>query len=155
MEFNYQKKVFEKHLDSLIEDFSKKKNKYKKKYSIISIIIIIINSAINFTVGISINGKYDFVFKVVSLLLNSIVIIFNGILAINNYRDEYEQRTTTLVKLLFLKREYEFYVKNNNSKEKIEKVFDELQEIMGCDLNNWKQIINNKREKGYEKVNLN
>lgn len=132
-----RKEIFQKELEKLIEDFSVKRKKYYANLLKFSWVIVILNAGISFSVGISFIDEIALEFKIVSLLLSSILLIFNGAMGFLNYRKLYEQRTRTLVKLLDLKREYCFKVQYSESDLIFDEICSKLQAIMLEDLDTW------------------
>lgn len=142
------KEAFEKELDKLIDDFSNKRNMYRRKHNQLCWVNVVLNAALSFSVGISFIEEIALLFKVVALVLSSVLFVINGAMSFLNYKNMYEQRTKTLVELYALRREYRFSVKYSDIRNDFETVKDKLQSIMQEDLTEW--IENVPKEKGVE-----
>ena len=59
-----------------------------------------------YSLGISFIDKIAIQFKVIALVFSCALMILNGAMSFLNYKNMYEQRTKTLVRLLSLRREY-------------------------------------------------
>lgn len=136
-ELQIKKDLFEKELNKLIEDFSQKKKYYFSKYIKLSWAIVIVNACVSFSLGISFIEKIAIQFKVIALLFSSILLILNGAINFLNYKNMYEQRTKTLVRLLSLRREYRILIGNEMRKEDLEELYKKLETIMQDDLSQW------------------
>lgn len=143
-----EKEAFEKELDKLIDDFSNKRNMYHRKHNQLCWVNVVLNAALSFSVGISFIEEIALLFKVVALVLSSVLFVINGAMSFLNYKNMYEQRTKTLVELYALRREYRFSVKYSDIRKDFETVKDKLQSIMQEDLTEW--IENVPKEKGVE-----
>lgn len=136
-ELQIKKDLFEKELNKLIEDFSQKKKDYFLKYIKLSWAIVIMNACVSFSLGISFIEKIAIQFKVIALLFSSILLILNGAMGFLNYKNMYEQRTKTLVRLLSLRREYRILMGSEIRKEDLQKLYKKLEVIMQDDLFQW------------------
>lgn len=141
-----KKEVFEKELDKLIEDFTKKRKIYHKNYIKLCWAIAIINAGLSFSVGISFIEEVALQFRVITLLLSSVLLIFNGAMGFLNYKNLYEQRTKTLINLHLLKREYKFMVQYSDLESDLNNLYIKLQNLMQDDLNLWFENIHEERE---------
>ena len=54
-----------------------------------------------------------------------------------NYKNMYEQRTKTLVRLLSLRREYKILIGDEMKKEDLQELYSKLDAIMQDDLSQW------------------
>lgn len=136
-ELKNKKDLFEKELNKLIEDFSRKKKNYFTKYIKLSWAIVIVNACVSFSLGISFIEKIAIQFKVIALLFSSVLLILNGAMSFLNYKNMYEQRTKTLVRLLSLRREYRILIGNEMNKEDLQELYRKLEVIMQDDLSQW------------------
>lgn len=141
-----RKVVFEKELDKLIEDFKKKRKKYYTGYIRLCWATVIVNAGVSFSLGISFVETVALQFKIIALVLSSILLIFNGAAAFLNYKKLYEQRTKTLINLLTLKREFIFKVQYSDLESDLDEICSKLQNILEEDLDLW--IDNCAKEKG-------
>lgn len=141
-----RKTVFEKELNKLIEDFKKKRKKYYAGHIRLCWAMVIVNAGISFSLGISFVEEVAIQFKVVALVLSSVLLIFNGASSFLNYKKLYEQRTKTLINLLILKREYIFRVQYSDSESDLDDICGKLQNILEEDMDLW--IDNFSKEKG-------
>lgn len=141
-----RKLVFEKELDKLIEDFKKKRKKYYKGYIRLCWATVIVNAGVSFSLGISFVETVALQFKIIALILSSILLIFNGATTFLNYKKLYEQRTKTLINLLTMKREFIFKVQYSDSESDLDEICSKLQNILEEDLDLW--IDNCTKEKG-------
>lgn len=141
-----RKLVFEKELDKLIEDFKKKRKKYYKGYIRLCWATVIVNAGVSFSLGISFVETVALQFKIIALVLSSILLIFNGATTFLNYKKLYEQRTKTLINLLTMKREFIFKVQYSDSESDLDEICSKLQNILEEDLDLW--IDNCTKEKG-------
>lgn len=141
-----RKTVFEKELNKLIDDFKKKRKVYYAGYIRLCWAIVIVNAGISFSLGISFIEEVALQFKVVALILSSVLLIFNGAATFLNYKKLYEQRTKTLIYLLTLKREYLFKVQYSDSEHDLDEICGKLHNILEEDLDLW--IDNFSKEKG-------
>lgn len=140
-EIKLKKELYEKELDKLIDDFSTKKKEYFSKHIKLCWAVVIANACVSFSLGISFVEKIAVQFKVIALFFSSILLVLNGAMAFLNYKNMYEQRTKTLVRLLALRREYRLFVENDVTEEKIIKMYDKLENIMQDDLSQWIENI--------------
>ncbi len=136
-ELQRKKDLFEKELNKLIEDFSQKKKDYFSKYIKLSWAIVIMNACISFSLGISFVEEIAIYFKVIALFFSSVLLILNGAMSFLNYKNMYEQRTKTLIRLLSLRREYRIVIGNEMSKEDLHELYKKLEVIMQDDLSQW------------------
>lgn len=136
-ELQRKKEIFEKELNKLIEDFSQKKKDYFSKYIKLSWVIVIMNACISFSLGISFIEEIAICFKVIALFFSSVLLILNGAMSFLNYKNMYEQRTKTLIRLLSLRREYRIVTGNEMSKEDLHELYKKLEVIMQDDLSQW------------------
>ncbi len=136
-ELQIKKDLFEKELNKLIEDFSQKKKDYYSKYIKLSWTIVIVNACVSFSLGISFIEKIAIQFKVIALIFSSVLLILNGAMNFLNYKNMYEQRTKTLVRLLSLRREYRILIGNEMRKEDLQELYRKLEAIMQDDLSQW------------------
>lgn len=143
-----KKELFERELDKLIEDFSIKRKRYHTNYIRLCWIIVSLNACISFSIGISFVEKVALQFKVIALILSSVLLIFNGAMSFLNYRNLYAQRTKTLINLLALKREYKFRVQYSDLETDFDVVYNKLQIVMKEDFDLWLENIPN--ENGVE-----
>lgn len=141
-----RKKLFEKELNKLIEDFKKKRKKYYVGYIRLCWATVIVNAGISFSLGISFVEEVALQFKVIALILSSVLLIFNGAATFLNYKKLYEQRTETLINLLTLKREYTLKVQYSDSESDLDDLCSKLQNTLEEDLDLW--IDNFSKEKG-------
>jgi hypothetical protein len=146
-ELQIKQDLFEKELNKLIEDFSQKKKDYYSKYVRLSWAVVIVNACVSFSLGISFIEKIAIQFKVIALIFSSVLLILNGAMNFLNYKNMYEQRTKTLVRLLSLRREYRILIGNEMRKENLQELYRKLEAIMQDDLSQWlddipKKIIN-------------
>ena len=141
-----RKKLFEKELNKLIEDFKKKRKKYYVGYIRLCWVTVIVNAGISFSLGISFVEEVALQFKVIALILSSVLLIFNGAATFLNYKKLYEQRTKTLINLLALKREYTHKVQYSDSESDLDDICGKLQNTLEEDLDLW--IDNFSKEKG-------
>lgn len=141
-----RKKLFEKELNKLINDFKQKRKKYYVGYIRLCWATVIVNAGISFSLGISFVDEVALPFKVISLILSSILLVFNGATTFLNYKNLYEQRTKTLINLLALKREYMIKVQYSDSECDLDDIYGKLQIALEEDLNLW--IDNFSKEKG-------
>lgn len=141
-----KKELFEKELNKLIEDFSKKRKIYHRNYIRLCWAMVIVNAGLSFSVGISFVEEVALQFKVITLILSSILLIINGAMSFFNYKNLYEQRTRTLVNLHNLKREYKFIVQYSDLESDLNNVFIKLQNLMQDDLDLWFENIQKERE---------
>lgn len=63
--------------------------------------------------------------------------IINGAMSFLNYKNMYEQRTKTLVRLLSLRREYKILIGDEMKKEDLQELYSKLDAIMQDDLSQW------------------
>lgn len=147
-----RKAVFEKELNKLIEDFKKKRKKYYVGYIRLCWAMVIVNAGISFSLGISFVEEVALQFKVIALVLSSILLIFNGASTFLNYKKLYEQRTKTLINLLALKREYILKVQYSDSESDLDEICGKLQNALEEDLDLW--IDNFSKEKGENFTNV-
>lgn len=147
-----RKAVFEKELNKLIEDFKKKRKKYYVGYIRLCWATVIVNAGISFSLGISFVEEVALQFKVIALVLSSILLIFNGASTFLNYKKLYEQRTKTLINLLALKREYILKVQYSDSESDLDEICGKLQNALEEDLDLW--IDNFSKEKGENFTNV-
>lgn len=143
-----RKELFEKEIDKLIDDFSKKKKHYYKNYMKLCWFNVVVNAGISFSVGVSFIESVELQFKVVALVLSSVLLIINGAMNFLNYKNLYEQRTRTLVNLLSLKREYKLMVRYNETESDFNDLCNKLQTIMQDDLGLWLENIPKENSKG-------
>lgn len=136
-ELQRKKDLFEKELNKLIKDFSQKKKDYFSKYIKLSWAIVIMNACISFSLGISFVEEIAIYFKVIALFFSSVLLILNGAMSFLNYKNMYEQRTKTLIRLLSLRREYRIVIGNEMSKEDLHELYKKLEVIMQDDLSQW------------------
>ncbi len=136
-ELQIKKDLFEKELNKLIGDFSQKKKHYYSKYIKLSWTIVIVNACVSFSLGISFIEKIAIQFKVIALIFSSVLLILNGAMNFLNYKNMYEQRTKTLVRLLSLRREYRILIGNEMRKEDLQELYRKLEAIMQDDLAQW------------------
>lgn len=141
-----KKEIFEKELNKLIEDFSKKRKMYHKNYLRLCWAMVIVNAGLSFSVGISFVEKVALQFKVIALVLSSVLLIINGAMSFLNYKNLYEQRTRTLVNLYYLKREYKFRVQFSDLESDMDSIYIKLQNLMQDDLNLWLENTLKERE---------
>ena len=138
----YKKKdLFEKELNKLISDFSKKKKAYLAKYKKLCWAIVISNACVSFSLGISFIENIAIQFKVIALFFSSLLLILNGAMSFLNYKNTYEQRTKTLVRLLSLRRESKLIIGNDLNESSLKKLADKLELIMQDDLTQWTENI--------------
>ena len=107
---------------------------------------VIVNAGVSFSLGISFVETVALQFKIIALVLSSILLIFNGAAAFLNYKKLYEQRTKTLINLLTLKREFIFKVQYSDLESDLDEICSKLQNILEEDLDLW--IDNCAKEKG-------
>lgn len=136
-ELQTQKDLFEKELNKLIEDFSRKKKDYFSKYIKLSWSIVVVNACVSFSLGISFIEKIAIQFKIIALFFSSVLLILNGAMSFLNYKNMYEQRTKTLVRLLSLRREYRLLIGSEMGKENLQELYKKLEAIMQDDLSQW------------------
>lgn len=136
-ELQIKKDLFEKELNKLIEDFSKKKKDYFLKHIKLSWASVIVNACVSFSLGISFIEKVAIPFKVIALFFSSVLLIINGAMSFLNYKNMYEQRTKTLVRLLSLRREYKILIGDEMKKEDLQELYSKLDAIMQDDLSQW------------------
>lgn len=136
-ELQIQKDLFEQELNKLIDDFSRKKKDYFSKHIKLSWAIVIMNACVSFSLGISFIEKIAIHFKVIALFFSSVLLILNGAMSFLNYKNMYEQRTKTLIRLLSLRREYRIVIGNEMSKEDLNELYKKLEVIMQDDLSQW------------------
>lgn len=136
-ELQIKKDLFEKELNKLIEDFSKKKKEYFFKHIKLSWASVIVNACVSFSLGISFIEKVAIPFKVIALFFSSILLIINGAMSFLNYRNMYEQRTKTLVRLLSLRRKSKILIGDEMKKEELQELYSNLETIMQDDLSQW------------------
>lgn len=139
MDSDLQKKkdLFEQEVNKLIEDFSRKKKEYFTKYKKLCWAIVISNACVSFSLGISFIEKIAIQFKVIALFFSSVLLILNGAMGFLNYKNTYEQRTKTLVRLLALRREYRLIMGNDVTEDNLKRLSDKLEIIMQDDLTQW------------------
>lgn len=147
-----KKAVFEKELNKLIEDFKKKRKKYYEGYIRLCWAMVIVNAGISFSLGVSFVEEVALHFKVIALLLSSVLLVINGAATFFNYKKLYEQRTKTLINLLTLKREYKFKIQYSDSESDFDAVCGKLQNILEEDLDLW--IDSFAKEKGEDFNNV-
>lgn len=140
-ELQTQKDLFEKELNKLIEDFSRKKKDYFSKYIKLSWSIVVVNACVSFSLGISFIEKIAIQFKIIALFFSSVLLILNGAMSFLNYKNMYEQRTKTLVRLLSLRREYRLLIGSEMGKENLQELYKKLEAIMQDDLSQWMDNI--------------
>lgn len=140
-ELKIKKELYEKELNKLINDFSAKKKDYFSKYIKLCWAIVIANACVSFSLGISFIEKIAVQFKVIALFFSSVLLVLNGAMSFLNYKNMYEQRTKTLVRLLALRREYMLLVGNDVTEENIVKMYEKLENIMQDDLSQWIENI--------------
>jgi|GEM_PF-3082060 len=128
MDLDLQKKkeLFEKEVNKLIGDFSRKKKEYFAKYKKLCWAIVIANAGVSFSLGISFIEKFAIQFKVIALFFSSILLILNGAMGFLNYKNAYEQRTKTLVRLLALRRESKLIIDNELTEDNLKKLIDKF-----------------------------
>lgn len=136
-ELQIKKDLFEKELNKLIEDFLQKKKDYFSKYIKLSWAIVIVNACVSFSLGISFIDKIAIQFKVIALVFSCALMILNGAMSFLNYKNMYEQRTKTLVRLLSLRREYRIMMGDEMQKEDLQELYRKLEAIMQDDLAQW------------------
>lgn len=136
-----KQELYERELNKLINDFSVKKKDYFSRYIKLCWAIVIANACVSFSLGISFIEKIAIQFKVVALVFSSILLMLNGAMGFLNYKNMYEQRTKTLVRLLALRREYMLFVRNDVTEEKIVNMYEKLENIMQDDLSQWIENI--------------
>lgn len=141
-----RKLIFEKELNKLIVDFKKKRKKYYVGYISLCWVTVIVNAGISFSLGISFVEEVALEFKIVALVLSSVLLIFNGATTFLNYKKLYEQRTKTLINLLMLRREYIFKVQHSDSESDLDDICDKLKNALEEDIELW--IENCSKEKG-------
>lgn len=129
--------LYEKELDKLISDFSAKKKTYFAKYIKLSWSIAVVNACVSFSLGISFIEKVAVQFKVVALFFSSVLLVLNGAMGFLNYKNMYEQRTKTLVRLLALRRETRLSVVQEMTEDDLKKLCSKLETIMQDDLSQW------------------
>ena len=135
-ELQTKKESFEKELNKLIEDFSQKKKIYYSKYIKLSWAVVVVNACVSFSLGISFIEKIAVQFKMLALLFSSVLLILNGAMNFLNYKNRYEQRTKTLVRLLSLRREYRMRIEGMQ-KQDLQELIRKLEVIMQDDLSEW------------------
>lgn len=86
-ELQTQKDLFEKELNKLIEDFSRKKKDYFSKYIKLSWSIVVVNACVSFSLGISFIEKIAIQFKIIALFFSSVLLILNGAMSFLNYKN--------------------------------------------------------------------
>ena len=114
--------------------------------------MVIVNAGISFSLGISFVEEVALHFRVITLILSSVLLIFNGAATFLNYKKLYEQRTKTLISLLTLKREYIFKIQYSDSESDFDDICGKLQNILEEDLDLW--IDNFAKEKGEDLNNV-
>lgn len=132
-----KKDLFEKELNKLISSFSNKKKDYYSKYIKLSWAVVIVNACVSFSLGISFIEKIAVQLKIIALIFNSILLVLNGAMGFLNYKNMYEQRTKTLVRLLSLRREYKILLENEVEKADLQRLYNKLEDIMQDDLSQW------------------
>lgn len=132
--------TFEQQLNDLIKDFKAKKKKYYTSFKNISLSIAIVSAAIAFCLGISFVEQVAVPFKIIALILSSILSVLSSAITFLNYKNEYVQRTKTLVQLLSLRRQYHLH-RDNITKEEILGFSNKLENIMLEDLNHWAETL--------------
>lgn len=137
---NNIQETFEQQLNGLIKDFKEKKNKYYTSFKIISLSVAIVSAGIAFCLGISFVEKFAVPFKIIALILSSILSVLSSATTFLNYKNEYVQRTKTLVQLLSLRRQYQLHG-DNITKEEILGFSNRLESIMLEDLNHWAETL--------------
>ena len=139
MEIELQKIVeeLEKNINKLITDFSCKKEKYYTDYIKLSWAIAISSACVSFFLGISFVDGLTIPFRVLALLFSSVLLVLNGAMGFLNYKNLYEQRTKTLVRLLSLRRELRLVKCGELTYDLLKEIYDKLENIMQEDLSEW------------------
>ncbi len=145
-ELEKRKEIFEKQLSDLIFSFKVKRKRYYSQHIRLCWTIVFFNACLSFSLGISFVEKVAVQFKVLALLLSSVLLVFNAASSFLNYKKKYEQRTLTLIRLMALRREYEFKVKSAGTLDELDNLFNQLQFLMQEDLDTW--VDNNTKVEG-------
>lgn len=134
--------ILYKEIQSLIKDFTKKKNEYARNYKIIKFIILFFTSLSTLAMGLTFIDSISLAAKIVAIVLSTLSTIAIGWDKTIDYKKLWQQRTDTLVQLCQLKRIYKAqilpYVSEQNPMDKeTDKLFAKLKSIMTNDLDKW------------------
>jgi hypothetical protein len=136
--------VLDTELNCIISYFKRKHMKTKHRSNIVKISSICFSAAITVILGLNSTKNASELFSDISLILGALVTVINAIDAFYGFSSLWVKNTITLARLRELKRKVELYEAGREDKdfheEDINKLVEELQQILKDDINQWLRI---------------
>ena len=141
-----RKEALEGQVQSLLSDFSNKRNLYAKRNQNIQLATVCVGAVISLLLGLSFIEELSFVCKIAGLFLGAVTTVLTGINGIFNYEEKWKQRSITYLKLLELKRIIQLDEKQLDKTEYTEYI-NRLNKIMREDAELWITNVENQQRK--------
>lgn len=146
MKSGKRKKALERQVQSLLDNFSNKRNLYAKKNQNIQLATVCVGAAISLLLGLSFIEELAFICKIAGLFLGAVTTVLTGIRSIFNYEEKWKQRSITYLKLLELKRTIQLDERQLDKTEYAEYI-SKLNRIMREDAELWITNVENQQRK--------
>jgi hypothetical protein len=143
MDLKLKLNTLRNELACTIDYFEKKQKKTKKRANTVKFTSVTFSALITVVLGLN-SGDLIETFRMIAILLGSVVTIINAIDAFYNFGALWVKNTVTLARLRELKRELDFYAagseSNDISQTKLDEYLNKMQQILKDDITQWLRI---------------